>query len=120
MRAVKLAKVAAQAERLRVQAMARRQVRRGAYGFAGIVFAVGALCLGHVVVWLVLAPTVGSLLTLALTESLRVWFGTNFIGAANTIYGVLLILFIIFMPRGILGLAETLRHSRREAITPAE
>jgi branched-chain amino acid transport system permease protein len=67
-----------------------------------------------------LGPTVGSLLTLALTESLRVWFGTNFIGAANTIYGVLLILFIIFMPRGILGLAETLRHSRREAITPAE
>src|ERR1700730_7154184 len=55
-----------------------------------------------------LGPTVGSLLTLTLTESLRVWFGTNFIGAANTIYGILLIIFIIFMPRGILGLTETL------------
>jgi branched-chain amino acid transport system permease protein len=52
-----------------------------------------------------LGPTVGSFLTLALTEGLRVWFGTNFIGAANTIYGVLLILFIIFMPKGILGTA---------------
>jgi branched-chain amino acid transport system permease protein len=53
-----------------------------------------------------LGPTVGSLLTLSLTEGLRVWFGTNFIGAANTIYGILLVLFIIFMPRGILGLFE--------------
>jgi branched-chain amino acid transport system permease protein len=53
-----------------------------------------------------LGPTVGALLTISLTEGLRVWFGTNFIGAANTIYGVLLILFIIFMPRGILGLFE--------------
>ena len=67
-----------------------------------------------------LGPTVGSLLTLTLTESLRVWFGTNFIGAANTIYGILLIIFIIFMPRGILGLTETLRRRRREVVTPAE
>jgi branched-chain amino acid transport system permease protein len=59
-----------------------------------------------------LGPTVGALLTIALTEGLRVWFGTNFIGAANTIYGILLILFIIFMPRGILGLIETLRAPR--------
>jgi branched-chain amino acid transport system permease protein len=59
-----------------------------------------------------LGPTVGSLFTLALTEGLRVWFGTNFIGAANTIYGILLILFIIFMPRGILGLFETVRGQR--------
>ena len=50
-----------------------------------------------------LGPTAGSLLTLALTEGLRVWFGTRFIGAANTIYGLLLILFIIYMPKGIVG-----------------
>jgi hypothetical protein len=61
MRAVTLAKVAARAERLRVQAMVRRQVRRGAFGFAGAVFAVGALCLGHVVAWLIIAPSIGSL-----------------------------------------------------------
>ncbi len=56
-----------------------------------------------------LGPTVGALLTIALTEGLRVWFGTNFIGAANTIYGILLVTFIIFMPRGIMGLIATLR-----------
>src|SRR6266853_1519452 len=61
-----------------------------------------------------LGPTVGALLTIALTEGLRVWFGTNFIGAANTIYGILLILFVIFMPRGIVGMLQSanLRLSR--------
>jgi branched-chain amino acid transport system permease protein len=68
-----------------------------------------------------LGPTVGSLFTLALTESLRVWFGVNFIGAANTIYGILLILFIIFMPRGIVGLMELFRHHHaREETAPAK
>ena len=38
-------------------------------------------------VYSMLGPTVGALLTISLTEGLRVWFGTNFIGAANTIYG---------------------------------
>jgi branched-chain amino acid transport system permease protein len=68
-----------------------------------------------------LGPTVGALLTLSLTEELRVLFGTTLIGAANTIYGVLLILFIIFMPRGILGVVETWlgRRSRPQA-APAE
>ena len=68
-----------------------------------------------------LGPTVGSLFTLSLTEGLRVWFGTNFIGAANTIYGILLVLFIIFMPRGIVGIVETMRARRaRPRLAPAE
>jgi branched-chain amino acid transport system permease protein len=66
-----------------------------------------------------LGPTVGSLFTIALTEGLRVWFGASFVGAANTIYGILLILFIIFMPRGILGLFETTRSSRTGAAASA-
>jgi branched-chain amino acid transport system permease protein len=55
-----------------------------------------------------LGPMLGALFTLALTEGLRVWFGIAFIGAANTIYGILLVLFVIFMPRGIAGLIEKL------------
>jgi branched-chain amino acid transport system permease protein len=51
-----------------------------------------------------LGPTVGAFFTIVLNESLRVVFGIHFIGAANTIYGILLILFIIFMPQGIVGL----------------
>ena len=52
-------------------------------------------------VYSMFGPSVGALLTLALTEGLRVWFGTDFIGAANTIYGILLVLCIIFMPQGV-------------------
>jgi branched-chain amino acid transport system permease protein len=67
-----------------------------------------------------LGPTVGALLTLTLGEALRVFFGTNFVGAANTIYGILLVLFIIFMPRGIVGLLEERPRRKREAPVPAE
>jgi len=65
-----------------------------------------------------LGPTVGALLTISLNESLRIAFGTNFIGAANTIYGILLILCIIFMPRGIVGVLERIgvRRVRSEAV----
>jgi branched-chain amino acid transport system permease protein len=61
-----------------------------------------------------LGSTVGALLTISLNEGLRVAFATNFIGAANTIYGILLILCIIFMPRGILGVLESFKiHGAR-------
>ena len=53
----------------------------------------------------------------SLRLDLRILFGTRFIGAANTIYGLLLILFIIFMPRGIVGLLRGLA-TRRERRTP--
>jgi len=50
-----------------------------------------------------LGPTVGTALTIALSESLRIVFGLRFIGMAETIYGLLLVLFIIFLPAGIYG-----------------
>jgi branched-chain amino acid transport system permease protein len=67
-----------------------------------------------------LGPTVGAVLTLTLGEGLRVFFGTNFVGAANTIYGILLVLFIIYMPRGIVGLLEERPRRRPRAPAPAE
>jgi len=67
-----------------------------------------------------LGPTVGAVLTLLLTEGLRVAFGTTLVGAANTIYGILLVLFIIFMPRGILGLIERFAPLRTPKPAPAE
>lgn len=61
-----------------------------------------------------LGPTVGALFTIVLNEALRIVFGVHFIGAANTIYGILLILFIVLMPRGIVGLAaEVLARAGR-------
>jgi len=72
-------------------------------------------------VYTLLGPTIGAVLTISLTEGLRVWFGVTFIGAANTIYGVLLVLVIIFMPQGIVGTLERvkLRQPRAKAV-PAE
>jgi branched-chain amino acid transport system permease protein len=63
-------------------------------------------------VYAMYGPSVGALLTLALTEGLRVWFGTEFIGAANTIYGILLVLCIIFMPQGVVGALQGLKLKR--------
>jgi len=58
-----------------------------------------------------LGPTVGTALTTALSEYLRVAFGVRLIGMAETIYGLLLILFIIFLPEGIWGgLARLVRR----------
>ncbi len=50
-----------------------------------------------------LGPTVGTALTIALSEYLRIAFGVRFIGMAETIYGLVLIIFIIFLPAGIYG-----------------
>jgi branched-chain amino acid transport system permease protein len=73
-------------------------------------------------VYSMFGPSVGALLTLALTEGLRVWFGTEFIGGANTIYGILLVLCIIFMPQGVVGALQGMRLKRtsQAARKPAE
>jgi branched-chain amino acid transport system permease protein len=45
---------------------------------------------------------------------LRIGFGTRAVGWDNLIYGMLLVLFIIFLPKGILGsLTERLRAQRK-------
>jgi branched-chain amino acid transport system permease protein len=50
-----------------------------------------------------LGPTVGAAITIMLTETLRISFGTAAIGWDNIVYGVLLVSFIIFLPQGLLG-----------------
>jgi branched-chain amino acid transport system permease protein len=64
-----------------------------------------------------LGPTVGTALTISLSEYLRVKFGVQLIGMAETIYGLVLVIFIIFLPSGIWG---TLRgFVIRRPATPA-
>ena len=53
-----------------------------------------------------LGPTVGAAFTLILAETLRYFFGNKYPALDTTIYGVMLVLFIIFMPKGILGALE--------------
>lgn len=53
--------------------------------------------------FVMLGPTVGAVLLLALSEGLRILIGHEIHGVDTTIYGLMLILFIIYMPKGILG-----------------
>jgi branched-chain amino acid transport system permease protein len=50
-----------------------------------------------------LGPTVGAAITILLAETLRIGFGTKAVGYDNLVYGILLVLFIIYMPKGIVG-----------------
>lgn len=63
--------------------------------------------------WVMLGPTVGAVFTQVLSETLRVAiqssaplqkiFGSAVLALDTMVYGLLLILFIIYMPKGILG-----------------
>jgi branched-chain amino acid transport system permease protein len=61
-----------------------------------------------------LGPTVGAAITLLLTESLRIFFGTAAVGWDNVVYGTLLVLFIIFLPQGLLGSVQERLSVRRQ------
>jgi branched-chain amino acid transport system permease protein len=51
----------------------------------------------------ILGPTVGAIFTIMLAELLRVAIGVKMVGLDNTIYGAMLVAFIIFLPNGIVG-----------------
>jgi branched-chain amino acid transport system permease protein len=61
-----------------------------------------------------LGPTMGAVFTLLLTETLRQAVGHDIRGLDGLIYGLLLVLFIIYMPKGILGQALALAGRRRQ------
>jgi branched-chain amino acid transport system permease protein len=68
--------------------------------------------------YVLLGPTVGALITIVLAETLRIWFGTAAVGWDNLVYGTLLVVFIIFLPRSLLGsvlahLAPSPAHAAR-------
>ena len=64
-----------------------------------------------------LGPTVGAAFTLLLAEGLRLMFGNSMHALDSTIYGLMLVLFIIYMPKGILGGA--LEAMQRKKSMPA-
>jgi branched-chain amino acid transport system permease protein len=65
-----------------------------------------------------LGPTVGAAFTLLLAESLRLMFGNSLHALDSTIYGLMLVLFIIFMPKGILGGAlEAIRRKKSVSVS---
>jgi branched-chain amino acid transport system permease protein len=62
-----------------------------------------------------LGPTVGAVFTLLLAEVLRLALGHDIHGLDVTIYGLMLVLFIIFMPKGILGAITQAQQRNRSA-----
>jgi branched-chain amino acid transport system permease protein len=77
--------------------------------------------------WVMLGPTVGAVFTQLLAEGLRVLIqgsstlksllGSSALALDQMIYGLLLILFIIYMPRGILGTFLEWRQRKRVQTT---
>src|SRR6478735_3593072 len=64
--------------------------------------------------YVALGPTVGAIITILLAEVLRIGFGTKAVGWDNLVYGALLVIFIIFLPKGILGsVIERLKARRK-------
>jgi branched-chain amino acid transport system permease protein len=74
--------------------------------------------------WVMLGPTVGAVFTQVLSEVLRVTiqssaglqqiFGSAALALDTMIYGLLLILFIIYMPKGILGTLMEWREKKKQ------
>ena len=54
-------------------------------------------------IFVLLGPTVGAIITILLGEILRIGFGTGALGWDNLVYGILLVVFIVFLPKGIVG-----------------
>jgi branched-chain amino acid transport system permease protein len=78
-----------------------------------------------------LGPTVGAVFTQVLSETLRVTIqsstalqsvlGSAVLALDTMIYGLLLILFIIYMPKGILGtLMERVERKTDAAVSPSQ
>jgi branched-chain amino acid transport system permease protein len=67
-------------------------------------------------IYVALGPTVGAIITILLAETLRIGFGTKAVGWDNLVYGILLVVFIIFLPKGILGslLSSISTRSKRQ------
>ena len=75
--------------------------------------------------WVPLGPTVGAVFTQVLSEGLRVtiqgsatlkdWLGSAALALDAAVYGLLLVLFIIYMPKGILGTLLDWRQKRMVA-----
>jgi branched-chain amino acid transport system permease protein len=70
-------------------------------------------------IYVSLGPTVGAVITILLAEVLRISFGTRAVGYDNLVYGALLVMFIIFLPKGILGSVLGRRSAPPPATTAA-
>jgi branched-chain amino acid transport system permease protein len=62
-----------------------------------------------------IGPVIGSFVLTPLQELVRAWLGGRYLGLHWVVYGLALILVVIFMPRGIVGLLRRGRPARAGA-----
>jgi branched-chain amino acid transport system permease protein len=67
-----------------------------------------------------IGPVIGSFVLTPLQELLRSWLGGGFAGLYLVLYGIILILVVIFMPQGILGLFKRKEAANRETLPSPE
>ncbi|CAM4101763.1 branched-chain amino acid ABC transporter permease [Kerstersia similis] len=62
----------------------------------------------------VFGPALGAFLLHPIAEAIRSWFGGSVLGLHLVIYGVVLILAVTYLPKGLIDLITRKRHSSRE------
>jgi len=67
--------------------------------------------------FIVLGPFVGSAIIVSLEEYIRISLGSSFLGLSQIIFGVTLLLMIIFMPKGIMGSMSTIIAKRLNRVS---
>ncbi|MFH0844105.1 MAG: branched-chain amino acid ABC transporter permease [Pseudomonadota bacterium] len=77
---------------------------------ASLEIAFKAILGGMFTLW---GPTVGTALIIALEEYVRVSYGGKFVGFSQIIYGLALVLLIIFLPKGIYGSLQALFQRKK-------
>jgi len=66
-------------------------------------------------------PAVGALVLVPIAELARGWLGGSFAGAHLLLYGTVMVLVMLFMPKGIIGLYESIRQRlKRGSSAPEE
>src|SRR4051794_11887213 len=79
MRPVNMAKIAGEAEVIRLKAMAQRQGMRAAFGAAAVIFALGVLVLLNILIWqllrLYMQPIYATLILLGINLAIAAAFG---------------------------------------------
>lgn len=63
-------------------------------------------------------PVIGSFAIIALSEGTRIWFG-NMEGVSQMTFGLVLVVCILFLPRGIEGVMHRRKKQKATAVAPA-
>ena len=68
----------------------------------------------------ILGPTIGAALVIPISEFLRTSLGDKLSGMNLFVYGILLIIMIIYMPKGVISIPDTLRRRKQSKLAKAQ